>query len=163
MHLYICIYIYIYIYILYIYAYIYIYIYAYIYILWILKSGQLWKNQKSPKSMKNYFTRLSNDWILWTNNTFWKDNCLAVVVRGYNKDKFYSFVTDGKHIFSNYLFPWSVSMVWIRNCNICLKIELQHFFWPFLIFSVHDNFDDESFCWVRNTSQENFCNLELLV
>ena len=29
--------------------------------------------------MKNYFTRLSNDWILRANNPFWKDNCLAVV------------------------------------------------------------------------------------
>ena len=103
--------------------------------------GEYWKVvnpevNKSSKSMKNCFTKLSNDWILWTNNTFWKDNCLAVVVRGYNKDINFAVLSQmgsrcSLSIYFPGRFPW---MVWIRNFNICLKIELQYFlvhFWFF--------------------------------
>ena len=51
--------------------------------------------------MKNYFTRLSNGLILWTNNPFWKDNCLAVFARGYNKDINFTILSQMEFILLN--------------------------------------------------------------
>ena len=42
-------------------------------------------------------------------------------------------------------------------------MKCKNFFGHFLFFSVRDNFEDKSFCWVKNISQENCSNLELLV
>ena len=104
------------------------------------------KNQKPPKSMKNYFTRLSNDWILWTNNPFWKDNHLAVVAWGYNKDINFTILSPTEFILLNahILVEWSRFSVptyfpgrfqWYKKeTAICLEIEMQHFCWPFFIF-----------------------------
>ena len=139
------------------------------------------KNQKSPKSMKNYFTRLSNDWILWTNNPFWKDNCLAVVARGYNKDINFTILSCMEFILLNafkfrlneadflYLL---ISLIGFNGINKKLQYMFGNWNAKFFlaifdsfpsVTSVRDNFDDKSFCWLKNTSQENFCNLELLV
>ena len=61
-----------------------------------------WKT-KSPQNQWKITlqTRLSNDWILWTNNPFWKDNCLAVVARGYNKDINFTILSGTEFILLN--------------------------------------------------------------
>ena len=143
-----------------------------------MKCGQPW-DKKSPKPMKNYFTRLSNDWILWTNNTFCKDNCLAVVARGYNKDINFTILSQTIFILLNvlifllneaYFLCLFISLVGFNNINKKLQYMFENwianFFGHFSFFlsmtSVCNNFDDKSFCWVRNSSEEIFSNLKLL-
>ena len=139
-----------------------------------------WKT-KSPKNQWKllYKTEQWLNFIDWY--SFWKDNCLAVVARGYNKDINFTILSCMEFILLNafkfrlneadflYLL---ISLIGFNGINKKLQYMFGNWNAKFFlaifdsfpsVTSVRDNFDDKSFCWLKNTSQENFCNLELLV